>query len=91
MLETPGWSQLEKEARGAFKGKDRFVVRAYSEYMPVPYAGIKKIPRFRGHPERREDAPGVFEKVEMKADESGDERPRASGRKRTASAPARDQ
>ncbi len=35
------WEQIEAEARGAFHGAGRFPLRAYSEFMPSPYVGIK--------------------------------------------------
>jgi hypothetical protein len=36
-----GWSLLEAEARDAFVGAGRFPLRAYSEFMPPPYVGLK--------------------------------------------------
>jgi Peptidase family M28 len=35
------WEQIEAEARDAFRGAGRFPLRAYSEFMPSPYVGIK--------------------------------------------------
>jgi hypothetical protein len=35
------WAQIEAEARAAFDGAGRFPLRAYSEFMPPPYVGIK--------------------------------------------------
>jgi hypothetical protein len=35
------WEQIEAEARDAFRGVGRFPLRAYSEFMPPPYVGIK--------------------------------------------------
>jgi hypothetical protein len=35
------WEQIEAEARVAFHGDGRFPLRAYSEFMPPPYVGIK--------------------------------------------------
>src|SRR5450755_1001546 len=35
------WEQIEAEARDAFHGEGRFPLRAYSEFMPPPYVGIK--------------------------------------------------
>jgi hypothetical protein len=35
------WDQIEAEAREAFHGTGRFPLRAYSEFMPPPYVGIK--------------------------------------------------
>jgi hypothetical protein len=43
-----GWSFFEHEAEGAFVGKGRFPIRAYSEYMPPPYVGIKPYAPRRG-------------------------------------------
>jgi hypothetical protein len=43
-----GWSLLEDEAKGAFLGPGRFPIRAYSEFMPPPYVGLKPY-----EPERR--------------------------------------
>jgi hypothetical protein len=36
-----GWTLFEREAEKAFAGAGRFPIRAYSEYMPPPYVGIK--------------------------------------------------
>jgi hypothetical protein len=41
MTTHDGWSTLELEARTAFLGAGRFPIRAYSEFMPPPYIGIK--------------------------------------------------
>ncbi len=41
MRRALGWSQLEREAEGAFRGKGRLPVRAYSEFLPPPFVGIK--------------------------------------------------
>jgi Peptidase family M28 len=41
MRKALGWSQLETEAKGAFRGKGRLPLRAYSEFMPPPQVGIK--------------------------------------------------
>lgn len=35
------WDRIEAETRGAFHGEGNFPLRAYSEYMPSPYVGIK--------------------------------------------------
>lgn len=35
------WEQIEAEAQDAFRGAGRFPLRAYSEFMPPPYVGIK--------------------------------------------------
>ncbi len=43
-----GWSLFEHEAKDAFVGKGRFSIRAYSEYMPPPYVGIKPCAPHRG-------------------------------------------
>ncbi len=41
MNDKAGWSRIEAEARAAFAGAGRFPLRAYSEFMPPPYVGIK--------------------------------------------------
>jgi len=41
MQEKTAWSQIEKEAAGAFLGPGRFPVPAYSEFMPPPFVGLK--------------------------------------------------
>src|SRR5262249_36567177 len=38
---TDLWSQFAAEARAAYRGDGRFVLRAYSEMMPGPYVGVK--------------------------------------------------
>src|SRR5208337_3089878 len=38
---SDAWEQIEAEARTAFHGAGRFPLRAYSEFMPPPYVGIK--------------------------------------------------
>jgi hypothetical protein len=43
-----GWSLFEHEAAAAFVGRGRFPIRAYSEYMPPPYVGIKPYAPRRG-------------------------------------------
>jgi hypothetical protein len=35
------WEQIEAEALEAFRGPGRFPLRAYSEFMPAPFVGIK--------------------------------------------------
>ena len=35
------WQQIEAEAKDAYHGAGRFPLRAYSEFMPPPYIGIK--------------------------------------------------
>ncbi len=35
------WTQIEAEARDAYRGEGRFPLRAYSELLPPPYVGIK--------------------------------------------------
>src|SRR5262252_9095102 len=37
---SDAWEQIEAEARESF-GKRPFPLRAYSEFMPSPYVGIK--------------------------------------------------
>jgi hypothetical protein len=46
-----GWSLFEREAAKSFAGRGRFPIRAYSEFMPPPYVGIKPYA-----PKRGEDA-----------------------------------
>ena len=41
MQDKGAWSQIEREAAGAFRGQGRFPVPAYSELMPPPFVGIK--------------------------------------------------
>jgi Peptidase family M28 len=41
MRRALGWSQIEKEAEGAFRGRGKLPLRAYSEFMPPPQVGIK--------------------------------------------------
>ena len=41
MQDKGAWSQIEREAAGAFLGQGRFPVPAYSEFMPPPFVGIK--------------------------------------------------
>lgn len=41
MKDAAGWSLLEAEAREAFRGQGSFPLRAYSEFMPPPFVGIK--------------------------------------------------
>ena len=41
MQDKTAWSQIEKEAAGAFLGQGRFPVPAYSEFMPPPRLGRK--------------------------------------------------
>jgi Peptidase family M28 len=36
-----GWSLFERESEQALVGRGRFPIRAYSEFMPPPYVGIK--------------------------------------------------
>jgi hypothetical protein len=36
-----GWTLFEHEAARAFTGRGRFPLRAYSEFMPPPYVGLK--------------------------------------------------
>ncbi len=43
------WDRIEAETRGAFHGEGNFPLRAYSEYMPSPYVGIKPYAPERGH------------------------------------------
>jgi hypothetical protein len=43
-----GWDRIEAAARGAFAGDGRFPIRAYSEFMPPPYVGIKPYGPVRG-------------------------------------------
>ncbi len=38
---SDAWEQIEAEARDAFHTTRRFPLRAYSEFMPPPYVGIK--------------------------------------------------
>ena len=40
-MSTDAWTRFEQEAREAFHGPGRFPVRAYSEFMPSPFVGIK--------------------------------------------------
>ncbi|MDB4959532.1 MAG: hypothetical protein JWO36_7101 [Myxococcales bacterium] len=35
------WQQIAAEAQGAFLGLGKFPLRAYSEFMPPPYVGLK--------------------------------------------------
>ena len=35
------WEQIEAEALDAFRGPGRFPLRAYSEFMPPPFVGLK--------------------------------------------------
>ncbi len=44
-----GWSRIEEEARARFAGEGRFPLRAYSEFMPAPYVGIKPYDPDRAH------------------------------------------
>jgi len=41
MSRAKGWTQIEREAAGAFEGEGRLPLPAYSEFMPAPYIGIK--------------------------------------------------
>ena len=41
MQDKTAWSQIEKEAAGAFLGPGHFPVPAYSEFMPPPFVGLK--------------------------------------------------
>ena len=41
MTTDHGWDRIEAAARGAFVGAGKFPIRAYSEFMPPPYVGIK--------------------------------------------------
>ena len=43
------WDRIEAETRGAFHGEGNFELRAYSEYMPAPYVGIKPYAPDRTH------------------------------------------
>jgi len=43
------WDRIEAETRGAFHGEGSFPLRAYSEYMPPPYVGIKPYAPERAH------------------------------------------
>jgi hypothetical protein len=38
---SDAWTRIEAEAVDAFRGPGRFPLRAYSEFMPPPYVGIK--------------------------------------------------
>jgi len=49
MSERSAWSVIESEARSALHGRGRFPVRAYSEFMPAPYVGIKPYDPDRTH------------------------------------------
>ncbi len=40
-MSDDAWVTLQAEARRAFLGTDRFPLRAYSEFMPSPYVGLK--------------------------------------------------
>src|SRR5262249_7211206 len=42
------WAIIESEARAAFRGKGRFPLRAYSEFMPAPFVGWKPCARGTG-------------------------------------------
>ncbi|HEY1906232.1 MAG TPA: M28 family peptidase [Myxococcaceae bacterium] len=45
------WEQIESEALDAFRGTGRFPLRAYSEFMPPPFVGIKPyVPSRAGAP-----------------------------------------
>lgn len=46
---SDAWDQIEAEARDAFHGAGRFPLRAYSEFMPPPYVGIKPYAPNREH------------------------------------------
>jgi hypothetical protein len=48
------WGQIEAEAKEAFHGAGRFQLRAYSEFMPPPYVGMKP------YAPSRADAPTSF-------------------------------
>jgi hypothetical protein len=48
------WEQIETEARDALNGAGHFQLRAYSEFMPPPYVGIKP------YAPNRADAPTSF-------------------------------
>ena len=41
MSRKAAWQIIEAEAREAFRGEGRFPFRAYSEFMPPPYVGVK--------------------------------------------------
>ena len=43
------WDRIEAETRGAFHGEGNFPLRAYSEFMPSPYVGIKPYDAGRTH------------------------------------------
>src|SRR4051794_18752135 len=43
------WDRIEAETRGAFHGEGNFPLRAYSQYMPSPYVGIKPYAPERVH------------------------------------------
>ena len=43
------WDRIEAETRGAFHGEGNFPLRAYSEFMPPPYVGIKPYAPERAH------------------------------------------
>ena len=43
------WEQIEAEARDALHRAGRFQLRAYSEFMPPPYVGIKPYAPNRAH------------------------------------------
>ncbi|MEO8550813.1 MAG: hypothetical protein ABI678_12595, partial [Kofleriaceae bacterium] len=43
------WDRIEAETRDAFAGEGNFPLRAYSEYMPSPYVGIKPYAPARAH------------------------------------------
>lgn len=43
------WDRIEAETRDAFVGEGNFPLRAYSEYMPSPYVGIKPYAPARSH------------------------------------------
>jgi hypothetical protein len=40
-MSEQAWARLEKEASTVYRGEGRFPLRAYSEFMPPPYVGIK--------------------------------------------------
>jgi hypothetical protein len=46
---SDAWGQIEAEAQDAFRGAGRFQLRAYSEFMPPPYVGIKPYTPNRAH------------------------------------------
>jgi len=67
MQDKATWSQIATEAADAFRGRGRFPVPAYSEFMPPPFVGLK--PFAAGDPSGAADNTSVCDERGVAIDE----------------------